>query len=60
MLSDGSEDVADLASQPNRRYCLAEVEMAVQDKKGEKSNMIQVTHRYKLMFHLFFSLFSIF
>ena len=58
MPSDSSEDVSDLASWPNRRYCLAEVEMAVQDKKGEKSNMIQVIHRYKLMFHLFFSLFS--
>ena len=45
---------------PTEDNCLAEVEMAVQDKKGEKSNMIQVIHRYKLMFHLFFSLFSIF
>lgn len=60
MPSDSSEDVSDLASWPNRRYCLAEVEMAVQGKKGEKSNMIQVIHRYKLMLHLFFSLFSFF
>ena len=46
------EDISDLASWPSRRYCLAEVEMAVQDKKGEKSNTIQVTHSYILMFYL--------
>lgn len=54
------EDISDLATRPSRRYCLAEVEMAVQDKKGEKSNTIQVTHSYILMFYLSFPLFSIF
>lgn len=41
--ADSPEDIPDLALWPNRRCHLAEVEMAVQDRKGEKSNKTWVT-----------------
>lgn len=52
MLPGSSGDISDSSFWSYGRYCLAKVEMAIQDKKGEKSKKAVVTSGQELFYCL--------